>query len=376
MGARPAWCTLSLSLPDADAAWIDGFLDGFLALAAQHDVALVGGDTTRGPLSICVTAHGLVERGRALRRDGARVGDDDLGHRHARRCARRRWRNCSAGRRRRSGAARAPRPADAARRRSALALAASPMPASTSPTACWPTSATSRARAASASRSTIDALPASAALADGFDAEIRRSSASRWRGRLRVVLLRAARRRCRGLLPSQPRSRRRSRASDAWWRATACRRSMRRVKPGRLRASVTTISRRVHSARHAGGNTLPGLRMPSGSNTALDRAHRRERRAASNARGMKSRLARPMPCSPDKRAAERRSRVEHAAAMRRAHARAARRRRDRNSMLTCMLPLPAWPKVTIGMSNCARQRAASPSIELRECATPAPPRPR
>src|SRR5690606_4735162 len=69
-------CTLSLSLPGSDAGWVDGFLDGFLPLAALHDVALVGGDTTRGPLSVCVTAHGLVEPGRALRRDGARVGDD------------------------------------------------------------------------------------------------------------------------------------------------------------------------------------------------------------------------------------------------------------------------------------------------------------
>jgi thiamine-monophosphate kinase len=75
MGARPAWCTLSLSVPDADVAWLDGFLDGFLELADLHDVALVGGDTTRGPLSVCVTAHGLVGEGRALRRDGARVGD-------------------------------------------------------------------------------------------------------------------------------------------------------------------------------------------------------------------------------------------------------------------------------------------------------------
>ncbi len=76
MGASPAWCTLSLSLPEPDAAWLDGFLDGFLALASAHDVALVGGDTTRGPLSVCVTAHGFVQPGRALRRDGARVGDD------------------------------------------------------------------------------------------------------------------------------------------------------------------------------------------------------------------------------------------------------------------------------------------------------------
>jgi thiamine-monophosphate kinase len=76
MGARPAWCTLSLSLPHADEAWLDGFVDGFLQLAAQHGVALVGGDTTRGPLSVCVTAHGLVQRGGGLRRDAAREGDD------------------------------------------------------------------------------------------------------------------------------------------------------------------------------------------------------------------------------------------------------------------------------------------------------------
>ena len=76
MGAEPAWCTLSLSLPQSDPAWIEGFLDGFLDLAGQHDIALVGGDTTRGPLSIAVTAMGLVESGRALRRDGARVGDE------------------------------------------------------------------------------------------------------------------------------------------------------------------------------------------------------------------------------------------------------------------------------------------------------------
>ncbi len=76
MAARPAWCTLSLSLPEASADWLEGFLDGFLALAARHEVALVGGDTTRGPLSISVTAIGFVEPGRALRRDGGRVGDE------------------------------------------------------------------------------------------------------------------------------------------------------------------------------------------------------------------------------------------------------------------------------------------------------------
>lgn len=75
MGAEPAWCLLSLSLPEGDPAWVEGFLDGFLALAAEHRVALVGGDTTRGPLSISVAAHGFVDPGRALRRDGARAGD-------------------------------------------------------------------------------------------------------------------------------------------------------------------------------------------------------------------------------------------------------------------------------------------------------------
>jgi len=76
MGAQPAWCTLSLSLHEADAGWVDAFLDGFLALAHAHGVALVGGDTTRGPLSVCVTVHGFADYGHALRRSGALVDDD------------------------------------------------------------------------------------------------------------------------------------------------------------------------------------------------------------------------------------------------------------------------------------------------------------
>ncbi len=76
MGAEPAWCTLSLSLPQPDAEWMEAFLDGFLGLAAQAGIVLVGGDTTRGPLSLTVTAMGQVEAGAALRRDGARAGDD------------------------------------------------------------------------------------------------------------------------------------------------------------------------------------------------------------------------------------------------------------------------------------------------------------
>jgi thiamine-monophosphate kinase len=75
MGAEPAWCTLNLALPTADGDWLDAFLDGFLRLASRFRVALVGGDTTRGPLSVTVTVHGFVPHGTALRRSGAQVGD-------------------------------------------------------------------------------------------------------------------------------------------------------------------------------------------------------------------------------------------------------------------------------------------------------------
>jgi thiamine-monophosphate kinase len=75
MGAEPAWVSLALTLPRSDPAWLEGFSGGFLALAKASGVRLVGGDTTRGPLSITVAAHGFVEPGMALRRDGARPGD-------------------------------------------------------------------------------------------------------------------------------------------------------------------------------------------------------------------------------------------------------------------------------------------------------------
>jgi len=75
MGAEPAWALLSLSLPQPDEAWLEAFASGLYALAGQHGVALVGGDTVRGPRVVSVTALGLVERGAALRRDGARAGD-------------------------------------------------------------------------------------------------------------------------------------------------------------------------------------------------------------------------------------------------------------------------------------------------------------
>lgn len=76
MGAQPLWITLSLTLPQADDAWLDDFLDGLFDMAAQHAVMLVGGDTTRGPLAVGITAMGSVPHGAALRRDGARPGDD------------------------------------------------------------------------------------------------------------------------------------------------------------------------------------------------------------------------------------------------------------------------------------------------------------
>lgn len=75
MGATPRWVTLSIALPRSDERWVAEFARGFLALAAEHDVDLIGGDTTRGPLNICVQIMGEVPSGQSLRRDGARAGD-------------------------------------------------------------------------------------------------------------------------------------------------------------------------------------------------------------------------------------------------------------------------------------------------------------
>lgn len=75
MGAVPAWALLALTMPSADADFVDGLAEGFAQLAHAHGVALVGGDTTRGPLSLSVAAHGFVPPGQALTRTGARVGD-------------------------------------------------------------------------------------------------------------------------------------------------------------------------------------------------------------------------------------------------------------------------------------------------------------
>ena len=76
MGAQPRWTLLAGSLPDADERWIAAFADGLFACAHRYAVDLVGGDTTRGPLNLCLTALGEVPRGAALRRDGAHPGDD------------------------------------------------------------------------------------------------------------------------------------------------------------------------------------------------------------------------------------------------------------------------------------------------------------
>ncbi|SDD60711.1 thiamine-phosphate kinase [Aquimonas voraii] len=75
MGATPRWATLALSLASPAPAFVDALIDGLLSLAEQHDVALVGGDTTRGPLSLSVQAIGSVAPAQALRRDAARAGD-------------------------------------------------------------------------------------------------------------------------------------------------------------------------------------------------------------------------------------------------------------------------------------------------------------
>ena len=75
MGATPRWALLAGALPDADPQWLKSFARGFFALAAVHGVDLVGGDTTRGPLNLCVTLLGEVPAGKALLRSGALAGD-------------------------------------------------------------------------------------------------------------------------------------------------------------------------------------------------------------------------------------------------------------------------------------------------------------
>lgn len=75
MGAEPCWVSLALTLPDVDENWLKKFTRGFAQLAEKHGLQLVGGDTTRGPLTITITVHGQVEADAALTRSGARSGD-------------------------------------------------------------------------------------------------------------------------------------------------------------------------------------------------------------------------------------------------------------------------------------------------------------
>jgi thiamine-monophosphate kinase len=75
-GAEPLAFTLAMALPRADEAFLAGFAEGLWALADTHGIDLVGGDTTAGPLNICITVFGTVPAGRALLRGGARVGDE------------------------------------------------------------------------------------------------------------------------------------------------------------------------------------------------------------------------------------------------------------------------------------------------------------
>lgn len=76
IGAQPRWIILALSLPEASEVWLEKFSAGFFSLANEHRVSLIGGDTTRGPLNICVTIMGEIPHGKALRRSNAKVGDD------------------------------------------------------------------------------------------------------------------------------------------------------------------------------------------------------------------------------------------------------------------------------------------------------------
>ncbi|MBY0577799.1 MAG: thiamine-phosphate kinase [Burkholderiales bacterium] len=76
MGAMPRWATLALALPSAEESWLDAFSKGFMMQAERYCVDLVGGDTTRGPLAICVQIMGEVEEALALKRSGAMAGDE------------------------------------------------------------------------------------------------------------------------------------------------------------------------------------------------------------------------------------------------------------------------------------------------------------
>ncbi len=148
MGARPRWATLALAMPQADEAWISGFMRGFLDLASAFDVDLIGGDTTRGPLSICVQILGEVPAGQGLLRSGALPGRRGVGFRGAGRCgarARALRGELELSRAELRLRPRPARPADSARRPREQLCAAAPAARSTYPMAWWPTRSPRRA---------------------------------------------------------------------------------------------------------------------------------------------------------------------------------------------------------------------------------------
>ena len=75
MGAEPAWASLAISLPEANKSWLQGFMQGFNELAEKHNVSLIGGDTTQGPLSVTINITGFVDSNTALKRSNAKAGD-------------------------------------------------------------------------------------------------------------------------------------------------------------------------------------------------------------------------------------------------------------------------------------------------------------
>ena len=76
MGAKPIGFTLAIALPKVDTVWLDAFAKGLFAIANQYSCPLIGGDTTAGPLTISITAFGSIPSGKAIRRSGAKAGDD------------------------------------------------------------------------------------------------------------------------------------------------------------------------------------------------------------------------------------------------------------------------------------------------------------
>ncbi len=75
MGADPAWLTLALTLPEVNESWLQAFSDSLLEQLNYYDMQLIGGDTTRGPLAMTLSIHGLVPEGKGIKRSGASIGD-------------------------------------------------------------------------------------------------------------------------------------------------------------------------------------------------------------------------------------------------------------------------------------------------------------